>query len=601
MSQRRYLEEARDRGFPPGREGQGAYLFSTCLFHSGLYAESLPLLLDALESNPQHRHELHRCLATAYFNDTEPQPEKALQYSLEALTDPNLTVEQRNQELLQQARIYLQLAKLSEAKQALASCSNDPTIHPEITLTEARILLAQGDQLRAGATPDPTGSPNSAASLYRSAIDLLQSAQVEDKTGGINQQCRYLTGICQLRLGDMRAAEEAFARTRRLHFSTPEALAAALSEAEIQQSQGRHDVALTTYLDALAEVGDPQTYRNPWVTLAALSDRLLAAQKAFRESKRFKEAIELSHQAQETLPIDEMLQAEAAARQAWGESLSDRAKSERFSVAEITSAEARTHFRAAGDLYRELAERRFATRHYPQDLWQSGTCYLQGQNYDLAIETLRRYLENSPRSDRPQGLVALGEAHLSTGKLDAAQNVLNQCIEFFPKHPWSYRARLLASHVWREKGMLPEAKGVLLENLDHESLTPESQEWIDSQFGFGRLLYMEAMSHERDSREMLLGIVGADKMKEGLLELEKAHHLFQQAIRALEEAVDRSPDHARAFESNYRIAEAWRHSARFARTKIPNEPTETQRNLLEQQRAENWKTHWWSTGSFKNY
>jgi tetratricopeptide (TPR) repeat protein len=122
-----------------------------------------------------------------------------------------------------------------------------------------------------------------------------------------------------------------------------------------------------------------------------------------------------------------------------------------------------------------------------------------------------------------------------------------------------------------------------LENLDHDSLTPESQEWIDSQFGFGRLLYMEAMSHERDSREMLLGMIGAEKMREGLLELEKAHHLFQQAIRALEEAVDRSPNHALAVESNYRIAEAWRHSARFARTKIPTEPTETQRNLLEQQ------------------
>ena len=94
---------------------------------------------------------------------------------------------------------------------------------------------------------------------------------------------------------------------------------------------------------------------------------------------------------------------------------------------------------------------------------------------------------------------------------------------------------------------------------------------------------MEAMNHERDSREMLLGIIGAEKMKEGLLELEKAHHLFQQAIRALEEAVDRSPNHALAVASRYRIAEAWRHSARFARTKIPTEPTETQRNLLEQQ------------------
>ena len=86
----RYLEEARDRGFPPDREGQGTYLFSTCLFHSGHYAESLPLLFDALKTNPQHRHELHRCLATAFLNDTEPQLEKALHYSLEGLDGSQL-------------------------------------------------------------------------------------------------------------------------------------------------------------------------------------------------------------------------------------------------------------------------------------------------------------------------------------------------------------------------------------------------------------------------------------------------------------------------------------------------------------------------------
>jgi tetratricopeptide (TPR) repeat protein len=582
----RYLEEARDRGFPPGREGQGAYLFSTCLFRSGHYAESLPLLLEALKTNPQHRHELNRCLATAYLHDTSPQLEKALNFSQAALTDPNLTVEQRDQQLLQQSHIYLQLNELPEAKQSLAKCSSDATILPEITLVEARILLAEGDNLRATYSDDSTTIPDAAAEQYRAAIESLQKAQAEDKTGRIIQQCRYLTGVSHFKLGEMRAAEQAFERTRRLHFHTPEALAAALFEAEIQQAQGRHDVALATYLDALAEVDDAKSYRNPWVSLAALSDRLLAAQKRFRTANQFEATLKLSQAAQEKLPLDEMLHAEAEAQQAWGASLTKRAMNERFSVATVTLAEARGHYRAAGDLYKQLAHQRFATRHYPEDLWESGMCYLRGQNYDEAIATLNRYLDNTVRADRPQGLVALGEASLAIGKLDAAQTVLGQCIQFFPKHPWSYRARLLASRVWQEKGMLPEAKRVLLENLDHESLTPESQEWIDSQFGFGHLLYLEAMGHERQSREMLMGLLTAEQTKAGLLELERAHRIFQQSIRTLEEAVDRAPNHRLAFKSNYRIAEAWRHSARFARLKIPLEPTETQRNLLEQQSRE---------------
>ena len=145
---------------------------------------------------------------------------------------------------------------------------------------------------RPGRPDHPTRPPT--FTVWR--FNICSKAQAEDTTGDINPQCRFLTGICHKQLGDLRAAEQAFSRTRRLHFNTPEALAAALSEAEIQQAQGRHDVALATYLDALAEVGDPAAYRNPWVTLAALNDRLLAAQKVFREANRFNEAPALSHQ-----------------------------------------------------------------------------------------------------------------------------------------------------------------------------------------------------------------------------------------------------------------------------------------------------------------
>ncbi len=559
----RYLEEARDRGFPPDREDQGMYLLSTCLFQSGHYADSLPILQEALAANPQHRHELHRLLAAAYYNDASPQFDQALHYSLETLEDPNLTAAQRHQELLQQARIYLRLGRLAEAKLAPASITADEAIQGQINLTNARILIAEADRLQADGVANPDDGALQPSALYASAIELLQKAQAEDKTGDTIRQSRYLAGICHLRRGDIRAAEQAFSRTRRVHFRTPEALPAALSEAEIQQSQGRYDVALTTYLDALAEVEEVQTYYNPWVSYAELCDRLLAAQKAFREAKQFKEALQLSHGARTVLPIDESLLAEAEGRRSWGEYLTNRAAGERFSISRITLAEARHQFREAGKTYQQLAEQRFATRHFPQDLWESGFCHLQGQSFDRAAETLTRFLEACSRTDRPQGLVALGEAHLATGNLEGALKVLRECIVFFPKHPWSYRARLLASQVWREKGMLPEAKSVLVENLDHESLTPSSKEWIDSQFACGRLLFTEAMNHERDSREFLLGNGSAEKKKEGLVELEKAHDLFQRAIRELEEAVDRAPNHNLAYESNYRIAESWRHSAKF--------------------------------------
>jgi TolA-binding protein len=579
----RYLEVARDRGFPPGREAQGTYLLSTCLFHSGHYAESLPWLIEALPINPLHRHELHRRLAAAYFRDGAPQLKQALHYSHLGLQDPNLTVKQRDEELLQQANIYWQLNRLPEAERALSQCSEASAMQPHIMLTRACILLARGDQRQSEQEDDSRNGPNSANASYRAAIGQLQQAQALDNNGSILQQCRYLTGLGHLKLGNPRAAEHAFQRTRQLHSGTPEAVAAALFEAEIQQQQGRHLAALATYSEALAAIDNPQTYQNPWVTFNAFCDRLLAAQREFRDSGHFEQAIELSHLAHESLSRDEMLQAEAQGRQAWAESLQRRSNAERIGVAAVTRAEARSQYRRAGDLYQRLAERRFATQHYPHDLWESGSCFLRGQNYHGAVEALYGYLQNCARKDMPQGLVALGEAHLSTGNLDASQRALHQCIELFPRHPWSYRARILASRVCREKGNVAEAKRILLENLDHESLTPESQEWIDSQFAFGQLLYVEALSHERAGRKVLLSLDASEETSAALLQLEQADDLFERAIRAFQEARQRAPDHPLAAESRYRIAEARRHRARNIRTRIQTEPTALPGNLLAQQ------------------
>ena len=68
----------------------------------------------------------------------------------------------------------------------------------------------------------------------------------------------------------------------------------------------------------------------------------------------------------------------------------------------------------------------------------------------------------------PPSLTSLGECLLSLQQYNEAINVLEQCIRSFPKHPESYRARLLASIAYREK-RVPEEKTETTQDAAAES------------------------------------------------------------------------------------------------------------------------------------
>jgi tetratricopeptide (TPR) repeat protein len=83
----RYLEEARDRGFPTGRKEQGLRLLGRCQYLSGQYTAAAFTLNEALAANPQNPSEFHRLLVESYARDANPQFDKALAHSEMYLSD----------------------------------------------------------------------------------------------------------------------------------------------------------------------------------------------------------------------------------------------------------------------------------------------------------------------------------------------------------------------------------------------------------------------------------------------------------------------------------------------------------------------------------
>lgn len=578
----RYLEESLERSFPPGREIDGLHLLATSLFNADRFAESLPRLHEAFEKLPDKKYELSRLLSTAYLRDTQPNLKQAQHYGRLWIEDPALTPSERDEALLQLAEILLLSREQTECHKILSQIGDGSRVHDQALVILARLLIQEGDLLIANSDEAATGI-GEADGKYRQAITILERAQSKDLVGTSTRQSRYLLGICHQKLGDLRAATKAFDHARRTHYRTSEALAATLAEAEIAQQQGHHDIALSMYLKVLEEAGFPATYENPWISLSDLQGRLGAGQRQFRVVQEFDSALAMADAFSPILPDDKTAAARAETQESWAEHLLQGATEMGHADAQLSRIEARRRFRLAGDQYRELARLRFATAEYPTDLWKSGHCFLRGQNFNLAIRMLREHLNNVPRKQMPSGLVDLGECHLALGHYNTAISVLDECIKYFPKHPGSYRARLLISSAYRQTGKLAEAKAPLVDNLHNSALTPRSRYWQESLLAYGTLLFQEAMVHERESGRLTDDLATADPRQSGLKELQEAHDLFQMSINSFEEVIARKLEGESANEARYYLAEAYRHSANLPQRTLEIEPTQTRRNLLRQQ------------------
>ena len=160
---------------------------------------------------------------------------------------------------------------------------------------------------------------------------------------------------------------------------------------------------------------------------------------------------------------------------------------------------------------------------------------------------------------------------------------MNECIDYFPKHPQSYRAAILASAAYRETGKLNEAKTLLINNLHNSALTPQSHYWQESLLRYGELLFQEASTRETESQKMWVGELTLEQRQSHLKALQEAHDLYLESIRSLEEVVARSePDQAPG-EAQYLIAEGYKHAAIFPAKSLEVEPTQTRRFALRQQ------------------
>ncbi|MDY0167531.1 MAG: tetratricopeptide repeat protein [Thermoguttaceae bacterium] len=525
----RYLEEARSRGFPAGRRGQGLYLLGKSLYEGGRIPASRPFLTEALRAAPVHREEIQRLLAGAYLEDSTPDLEKALHYNTLYLNGRKLAPAKHQEGLMQRAQILLAMGKPDECTATLQRIPAKSALRAEATILHGRVQMHQAAALKNQADPSPQ-QLEEARREYEEAIKTLQLAQGRDTLSNhATRKAMYLIGACFKEIGDYRAALRQFARTRQLFPESAEGMAASFEEAEISRDLGRDDDAVTGYRRAMKPLEDPRTFSNPWISISDLQLRMLGAYEYYVKTQNYAVALEIAKLLHPLFPEVRALELTAEVHRAWGEALLAEAEQHALGKAEPLLREGRRQLRDAGRIHARLADLLVTTRRYPELLWESGQDYMRGQCFTAAIGILKEYLKDQARRRHPQALVMLGEAYLAQGKVEEALEAFQECVDFHPRDAAAYQARLLASRARREKGEVAKAEKLLLENLAGEYLTPASQEWRQSLFDLGELLYQEGR--------------------------------YEDARIRLDEAVVRYPEDPRALTARYLVAESGRRAA----------------------------------------
>jgi tetratricopeptide (TPR) repeat protein len=576
----KYLQEASDREFPTGREAEGNFQLGRCWRLAGENAKALAPLHKALELDTPQQVEAHRFLAEAYMALDPPQLQKALQHNHDFLAAKRLSPLDRQEGQLRESHIRLALNDLQGCEESLAKIPAATVLAAEVSVLRGRVLLREGDLLRDASPPREA----EAQAKYQQALQTLRSTPNRDNLEqGPPPAAQYLLGVALDRLGDKNAAETQFGRIRRIYSTSPEKLPASIREADLLAHREAYAEAVQLARKTLEEAEGLSTNPNPWMTVAEIQRRIGQLHQTLIENEQFDHALELAKGPAGWIPQWQLTLWQAECHEARAATYEQEAARSTLEKRTSLGAKARADRRAAGTEYARLAVLRETTRDYTEDLWRSAQQNFAGQNYTQCAAMVRKYLRNESKNRRPDAILLLGESLLALDEVDSALECLSECFLSFPKHPATYRARVVAAQAYAEKGRLADAKVLLAANVESDELSPRSAEWRDALFLLGKLYYREGLEWEAKSRQTGIDGDDLDVARAALSDLEKSHESLRRAIDNLQRATQRYPDAEQARESQFLLADAYRQAAKWPRKRLRLVAIEAMRAAIARQ------------------
>lgn len=575
----RYLDQSRHIDFPKGREPQGLLVLSRCLYRAGRPAQAVPILLEALAQNPDSAIELEQALTDCYQRLQPPQPKQALAHNERLLSLQNLLPRQRDEALLLSANIYFHLRNLPACEAALQQIPDTSSVFPQAQALAARLQLQQLPSPQ----PGQKLTPAEAQPITNLVAALQPFSERKGLEPGVAAQLNLLLAECHQRLSQPREAANLYARLRKVHYGSPEALAATFFEADWLASADQVPESLALFRRGLKEAAPSEEFENDWLNLKDVEERLGRAIRRYQDGKSFAEALELAEAAAKLVPLAQSLLWRAEIERNWSTELLSQVAGQPLAEQRQLQTEALSHVREAAARDEELSAARIATRFYQEDLLRAANTYLQGHGYKQAEKLFRQFLQQQTRNGQPEALVGLGQALVALGRPSEALQVLRQLEQLYDKHPASYQARILAATALQEQGELDAARDMLGANLYGSALTPQSAEWRDSLFALGQIQFRQGMEHEARSRNVPPQESEEKRLAESQREMELASGYYAEAIKTLTEATQRFPEAEQVVLATYQVAEAYRRGAKWPLQRLDYVTVDSTRQALRRQ------------------
>jgi tetratricopeptide (TPR) repeat protein len=589
-----FLESARDAGFPPGRQTDGYRLLGESLFALGRYDDAIAAIRKAIDRSPMLRRSLLRMLAESQLRSPTPQAEQALETIRDLLGDPAIQPQERWAGELIRVRILIALKRWQEASESLRRQLAEPPsselslqgaeieYRDELVLLQAVNRISQAIE-RYGARPTDPSEDRSRAAEELAETDAVLGDLQREASPGIASQARLWSARALLVQGRF---DEALTRLTAVRQHRPfgaEAMLGGLEEIELLASQGNGVELLQATRFLMHELGDRRGFDARLIALDEFQRRLAVALEELRHKGEFQHAIDAARSMSVVFEASEALTQEGLGYRQWAEATLAEGKGAGGEVSPTASVLARTRFRAAGDAFAEAARQEFNSPRFTTTQWSAIDAYQRGRHFSQSIRLLEPYLRYEERRRHPRGLVAFARALLADDKPAQAIEALTTCIVEFPRDPLRYDARLLAALAHAEQGDLDSARALLIDNLQDGELTPQSPAWRDSLLTLGELLYQRG--YEND--------LAADRLSgaEKIALLRDNQGILEQAVRYLDEAVERYWPLPRAESAAYLSARARAMSAHWSRLESQSpEILDAARRTLRAQAEQELKT-----------
>ena len=563
------LEAAKIGGFPPGRVTEGSRMIGQTYFRLGRYEEALLSLRQAVDQAPNLQRTLLPLIAQAELRLPGDHSLEALRTINRHLSNPTLSVQQKWESEVIRLEALVAARKYREVQEMVLEIRSRPRSRDVLLQAEQQDFLNRVELQGCVAVvekaiaahgklpPEPFADRSEAREMLDPIIPRLETLQREAKPRTA-ARARIWLARALFCVGDPDEGLSQLTSVRQQRPFQGEAIVGGLEEIEYLASQGRGVELLQTVRYMVRELGDRSGFDVGMISLDEFSRRLVEAIAALRGSGDFANAIDVARSLPPVFELAVAVNQEGIGYQQWAETTIEEGRDLSGEIARSASVLARSRYRAAGDAFSQAAKLRFDTDEYVPTLWSAIEAYQKGRHFRRSIGMLETYQRYEQRGRLPRGLVAYGRALLAEGDVERAIEKLETCIVEYPRDPIRYDARLLVAQGLVEKEDFDKAREYLMRNLQDGSLTPKSPEWRDSLFTLGELLYQQAYQNQL-AAEAGEQIGRHEKMRQN-------QPVLQDAVRYLDEAVERYWPSVRAESAAYLSSRAHVLSSRWPRT-----------------------------------